>query len=189
MKLMAPATRLRRRWEEGQRNVKTLHLELQQQGYPGAFRSLYRFVSRWLRELGAAQSAPVPRRVEYAPRQVSIWLSKALDDLPSQPIRDYVTSLLSISPLLAQVRQQILSFKAMMTNRKVEDLDKWLRDSDLLESEPLRQFVRGLRQDYAAVRQAFSSEWSNGQVEGQPGRRFGKSTENDQATDVWPGEF
>ena len=77
----------------------------------------------------------------------------------------------------------------MMTNRKVEDLDKWLGDSELLESEPLRQFVRGLRQDYAAVRQAFSSVWSNGQMEGQPGRRFGKSTENDQATDVWPGEF
>ena len=189
MKLMAPATRLRRRWEEGQRNIKTLHLELQQQGYPGAFRSLYRFVSRWLREPGATQSAPAPRPVEYAPRQVSIWLSKALDDLPSQPIRDYVTSLLSISPLLEQVREQMLSFKAMMTNRRVEDLDKWLGDSELLESEPLRQFVRGLRQDYAAVRQAFCSEWSNGQMEGQPGRRFGKSTKNDQATDVWPGEF
>ena len=54
MKLMAPATRLPRRWQEGQRNVKTLHLELQQQGYPGAFRSLYRFVNRWLRAPGAA---------------------------------------------------------------------------------------------------------------------------------------
>lgn len=140
----------------------TLHLELQQQGYSGAF--------RWLREPGTVQSAPVPRPVEYAPRQASIWLSKALEDLPSQPIRDYVTSLLSISPLLEQVRQQMLSFKAMMTNRRVEDLNKWLRDSELLESEPLRQFVRGLWQDYAAVRQAFRSEWSNRQVEGQVNR-------------------
>lgn len=64
----------------------------------------------------------------------------------------------------------MLSFKAMMTNRRVEDLNKWLRDSELLESEPLRQFVRGLWQDYAAVRQAFRSEWSNRQVEGQVNR-------------------
>jgi len=163
-------TYLRRRWAEGQQNVKTLHLELQQQGYPGAFRSIYRFVSRWLRQPATAQLAATPRPVEYAPRQVSMWLSKALEDLPSQLIRDYVTSLLSISPLLEQVRQQVLSFKEMMTNRRVEDLDGWLGASESLESEPLRQFVRGLRQDYAAVRQAFSSVWSNGQVEGQVNR-------------------
>lgn len=34
----------------------------------------------------------------------------------------------------------------------------------------MRQFVHGLRQDYAAVRQAFSSAWSNEQVEGQVNR-------------------
>jgi hypothetical protein len=34
----------------------------------------------------------------------------------------------------------------------------------------MRQFVRALRQDCKAVRQALSSDWSNGQVEGKVNR-------------------
>ena len=55
----------------------------------------------------------------------------------------------------------------MMAARQVEKLDEWLKTSESSEAESMRQFARGLRQDYAAVRQAFSSKWSNGQVEGQ----------------------
>ena len=57
-----------------------------------------------------------------------------------------------------------------MADKQVEKLDAWLETSESSEAESMRQFVRGLRQDYAAVRQAFSSEWSNGQVEGQVNR-------------------
>lgn len=161
---------LQDQWKKGQHHVKTLHLELQTKGYKGSFRSIYRFVARWLRESDSSEPSAVGKIVEYPPRQVSIWLSKPLEDLPNQPIRDYVTKLLAISGLLDQVRQQALCFRDLMANKEVAKLDEWLATTEALDSEPMRQFVRGLRQDYKAVRQAFSSEWSNGQVEGQVNR-------------------
>lgn len=56
---------LRQRWGEGQRHVKTLHQELHAQGYKGSFRTLYRVVSRYLREEESEQ--PSIRRGDYSP--------------------------------------------------------------------------------------------------------------------------
>ena len=72
--------------------------------------------------------------------------------------------------MLTRVREVALSFKEMMEKKQADKLDSWLTDCEGLGVESLTQFVRGLRQDYAAVRQAFCSEWSNGQVEGQVNR-------------------
>lgn len=159
---------LGRRWSEGQRHVRTLHQELQAQGYGGSFRTLYRVVSRFLGE--TEPSRPTVRRVEYSPRQVSCWLARPTDEWPTQSVNEYMNALLSACPVLKQVRELALSFKALMAAKQADKLDEWLGRCVDLGQEALCQFVRGLRQDYGAVRQAFSSEWSNGQVEGQVNR-------------------
>ena len=69
-----------------------------------------------------------------------------------------------------RVREVALSFKEMMAKKQADKLDRWLTDCEGLGVASLTQFVRGLRQDYSAVRQAFCSEWSSGQVEGQVNR-------------------
>lgn len=159
---------LRRRWSEGQQHVRTLHQELQAQGYEGSFRTLYRVVSRFLRE--AEPSQPTVRRVEYSPRQVSCWLAQPTDEWPTQLVKDYMNALLEACPILKQVRELALSFKALMEAKQADKLDDWLSRCVALNQDALCQFVRGLRQDYAAVKQAFCSAWSNGQVEGQVNR-------------------
>lgn len=161
---------LRQRWQEGQQHLDTLRTEVCQLGFEGSRSAVYRLVSQWPRGEKVIPVEPLVRPIEYAPRQVSIWLSKPLEELPNDLIRAYLTKLIGSSPLLAQVRQQALAFKTMMADKQVEKLDEWLETSESSEAESMRQFVRGLRQDYAAVRQAFSSEWSNGQVEGQVNR-------------------
>ena len=159
---------LRRRWGEGQRHVKTLHRELQAQGYTGSFQTLYRVVSRFLHE--AEPTQPTVRRVDYSPRQVSCWLARPMDELPTEPVKNYLNSLLESCPILKQVRELALCFKQLMETKQADKLDDWLCRCFALNQESLSQFVRGLRQDYAAVKQAFCSEWSNGQVEGQVNR-------------------
>lgn len=133
-----------------------------------SFRTLYRVVSRFLRDPEPAQ--PTVRRIDYSPRQVSIWLSRPTEELPSQPVKDYLITLLRVCPELQVVRDLSLSFKQLMESKQVDQLDEWLARCESTGFDALRQFVRGLRQDYAAVRQAFCSEWSNGQVEGQVNR-------------------
>ena len=55
----------------------------------------------------------------------------------------------------------------MLAEQRGEDLEAWLiqaKDSGLPE---FKKMANGIRLDHAAVKAAFSSEWSNGQVEAQ----------------------
>ena len=55
-----------------------------------------------------------------------------------------------------------------MKDKSATGLAKWCEEAENVAA--YTGFVRGLRQDYGAVEQAFVSEWSNGQTEGQVNR-------------------
>lgn len=58
----------------------------------------------------------------------------------------------------------------MLKDRQAEALDSWLDRAKACHMTELTSFVNGIRRDYAAVHAAFSSEWSNGIVEGHGNR-------------------
>jgi transposase len=58
----------------------------------------------------------------------------------------------------------------MLAERRDKDLDRWLLQAEHSGLAELKSFAQGIRRDYAAVRAAFSSSISNGQVEGQVNR-------------------
>jgi transposase len=58
----------------------------------------------------------------------------------------------------------------MLAERRGTDLDAWLAQAKHSGIAELKSFAQGIRRDYAAVRAAFSSPWSNGQVEAQVNR-------------------
>jgi transposase len=51
-----------------------------------------------------------------------------------------------------------------------ERLDAWLNDAQQCVLHAMQRFVRTLRQDIDAVRNALTERWSNGQTEGQINR-------------------
>jgi transposase len=55
----------------------------------------------------------------------------------------------------------------MLSERRDLDLDAWLVQAEHSGIAELKGFSQGLRCDYSAVRAAFYSRWSNGQVEAQ----------------------
>ena len=55
----------------------------------------------------------------------------------------------------------------MLAEHREADLDAWLTQAERSGLPEFKKMVNGMRQDYAAVKAAFSSEWSNGQVEAQ----------------------
>jgi transposase len=63
--------------------------------------------------------------------------------------------------------QLVRPFVAMLAERRVEDLESWLRQAAHSQLPELKRFARGLRRDETAVQAAFSSDLSNGQTEGQ----------------------
>jgi len=58
----------------------------------------------------------------------------------------------------------------MVRQRAAEQLPAWLRAAARSELKEFVGFARGLNEDYEAVRNALSYEWSNGQLEGQVNR-------------------
>lgn len=62
------------------------------------------------------------------------------------------------------------AFVSMLAERRGTDLDAWLVQAKHSGLAELKSLAQGIRRDYAAVRAAFSSPHSNGQVEGQVNR-------------------
>ena len=55
----------------------------------------------------------------------------------------------------------------MLAERREAELDSWLTQAEHSRLPEFKKMANGIRQDYAAVKAAFSSAWSNGQVEAQ----------------------
>ncbi len=58
-------------------------------------------------------------------------------------------------------------FVTMLAERRDQDLDDWLTQAKQSGIREIKSFAHGIRRDYAAVKAAFTSLWSQGQVEAQ----------------------
>ncbi len=58
----------------------------------------------------------------------------------------------------------------MVVNRQVEVLPRWLQEAEQSGIAELRSLAAGLYRDYDAVRAALTTQYSNGQAEGQVNR-------------------
>ncbi len=70
----------------------------------------------------------------------------------------------------ATMCQLAMRFRGVLRSGDVGKFERWLRDAHSSGIYGLRRFARTLRRDLAAVRNAITEPWSNGQVEGQINR-------------------
>jgi transposase len=70
-------------------------------------------------------------------------------------------------PDLERAYQLSQDFVMMLAERRGADLDAWLTQAEHSGLPEFKKMAKGIRLDYAAVKAAFSSEWSQGQVEAQ----------------------
>jgi transposase len=68
------------------------------------------------------------------------------------------------------MRALAMRFRGILRGGDVEKLTAWLHDADRSALYGIRRFVHTLRHDLAAVRNAITESWSNGQTEGQINR-------------------
>jgi len=163
---------LSQRWQEGCENASQLYREIQNQGYAGS-RGL---VARWCRSLRPAvmNLETHPQKQHSATRPLSpknaSWLMvKPKEDLSSTE-QQLLERLLNASEQISVAYQLGVHFSSMLRERQGLDIEAWLKEVTASGIDSLIRFTVGLRQDLAAVTAAFSSPWSNGQVEGQVNR-------------------
>jgi transposase len=162
---------LKQRWEEGCHNALRLFAEIQEQGYTGSVNLVERYVKPW-REKQQSQLCP-HREVPPSSRCVLWWLlghyTKTDPDLRTKQIA-FIQQLCQLCPEIQTAQELAVRFQKMVKQRCLADFDTWLEDAVSSSIVELQTFAQGLRQDYEAVSAALSSEYSNGQVEGQVNR-------------------
>ncbi len=172
---------LEARLAEGCQNALQLWREIKEKGYPGSHRQ----VSKWMgkRRPGAQQAidndatrsssntiAALPSVMDQLPsaRQLAWLVMRPAEQLPEKEAE----LLLRIqgNGTVKQVYALAQQFIQLLQTRQAEQLDTWLQACKTAEIPMMQSFATRIEQDYAAVRAALETEWSNGQTEGQVNR-------------------
>jgi transposase len=173
---------LEERWLAGCTNASQLWREIKGQGFSGCLglvglwasepRKLLPAPQRYSRQQPETMQPPLIRQTRPVPwsAQRASWLiildKEKLDD-EEQAAR---SRLLEADPQVVTVDRLAQQFIQMVKERSGQGLDQWLLDAIDSGIKSLKSFANGLRSDLAAVRNALSMPWSNGQVEGQINR-------------------
>lgn len=168
---------LHHRWSEGCRNAQQLWREIKEQGYPGTHRMITRYIAR-LRSSGAEMR--LPPAINSAggktalfktpsTKRVAWWLLQSPEDLKLEQ-RAFLEQFINLCPEAEKIQELGQKFRAMIRERLEPNFDDWMKVGHESEIKELENFVKGIKQDRAAVRAALKFEWSQGQVEGQVNR-------------------
>lgn len=177
---------LGQRWKAGSRNASQLWREIRKMGYPGTRRQ----VSRWAYERRKRPAPTTPKKYLESSLQGASMLSPIKEPLkrPRLPVArrlvwlfllpchkletqdlDLRTHLLA-HPVWAQACSLAHEFQRLVSDRQLQAFDRWLQKCESCQIPELHNFAMGIEKDIAAVEAAISSNWSNGQTEGQVNR-------------------
>ena len=167
---------------EGCRNAMLIWRELRARGFTGG-RNIVAAAFAQLRGADADGDAPhaattvvtavrtiAPPSIRRACAWVLGWEKRKLTEDERSDRRCFVETLCRIEPAVAEGRSLALQFLALVRNRDFEGFDRWLPQARACAVPDMQRFASGLEADLPAVRAAFSSPWSSGQVEGQINR-------------------
>lgn len=167
---------LRERWDAGEHNAQALWREIRAQGYSAGDEQVRRVVNLWRADPhhpgGQRSTAAVPAKAEvatYSAHKTRWLLWKPLTDLSEAEAR-YVATLQQLCPQIAQAQDLLLQFRTLLQDRDSACFDRWLERCEQAAIAEVVGFAQGLRRDYAAVKAACCSPWSQGQVEGHVNR-------------------
>jgi len=173
-------------WQQGCRNSVQIYDEIKTRGYSGSTSLLRNFLASVRKKHGEAGSAetltfdasthaieipadlPPKARVmrRMSPTRAS-WLIVSQKERLNEQQRKYVEQIRQGHPDLEMAYQLGQGFVMMLAEQRGGDLDTWLTQAEHSGLPEFKKMAKGIRLDYAAVKMAFTSLWSNGQVEAQ----------------------
>jgi len=160
---------LRKRWSEGETRHMQLWREVKEQGYTGSPSSIYRLVCKYPKDT-TLKDLPTPLKIKvWSARKVCMLLNKPFESLNEEK-QNFLRVFYKLCPSANIASQLARKFKEMTDKLRRKKLDGWIESAKESNIPALKNFARGLLQDYDAVKAAVSLKWSNGQVEGQVNR-------------------
>lgn len=162
---------LKQRWDAGCHNAAQLFREMKARGFSGGYTSVWEAVHGLRVQTYGERGRASPPRVPSS-YSVACWLQGHLSTKPEAQgyQKAFVEHLCQLAPPLREAQVLAQQFAQIVRGRQPSELSAWLEQAQHSPCAELQLFGLGLRQDLAAVTAALSSEWSNGQTEGQVNR-------------------
>ena len=166
---------LHRRWAEGCQNASGLWREIKEQGFAGARGAVTRYVRLRMRDphqitqqyQRRTQLPAIKMPLPSARRAAWLFLKDPAELTAEEKL--FIDELLESSSEIKQAVTLTKQFQELVKTRNSDFLEQWLASAEGLSAK-WKNFVKGLRQDGAAVKAALTTDWSNGQTEGQVNR-------------------
>jgi transposase len=174
------------RWQQGCTNGLQLYDEIKALGYPGSEALLRMFLAELRKKHQEAGSAsaltieastqaieippslpPKPRITRRLSATRASWLFVSQPGKLNEKQKQHVGQIRAGHSDLERAYQLSQDFVMMLADRREADLDTWLTQAAHSGLPEFKKMANGIRLDYAAVKAAFSSLWSQGQVEAQ----------------------
>ena len=166
---------LDRRWSEGCQTASGLWREIKEQGFTGPAAALIRYVRNRMGDKNQIKvqykrrrKTPTFRFVFPSSKKAAWLLLKDERELSKEEVH-FVPEVLKTSEEINRAVSLTKRFREMIKRKDVTQLEKWLTDAEVC-GRKWKNFACSLRQDLSAVKSALTSEWSNGQTEGQVNR-------------------
>lgn len=145
----------KRFYEDHIHSSVTLLKELKQMGYSGCHKT----VSLYIRSWRSPDESPC-----RLPHWKSLYYLLKKEDRACNPQEQLWRKVMNECAPLPELLAAQTSFNKALKTRDVTLLNRWLKQETSIKE--LRQFIRGLQQDYTAVVNAFNEKWHNGITEG-----------------------
>jgi transposase len=168
------------RWQQGCRNSVQIYDEITTRGFKGSAPLLRIFLADLRKKHQEAGSAhvlrldtctqaieipdslpPLPRVTRRMSSTRASWIFVSQLEKLDQKQRKLIEQIRKAHPDLEAAYQLGQGFVMMLAERRGADLDTWLTQAEHSILPEFKKMAKGIRLDYAAVKAAFSSEWSN----------------------------
>lgn len=162
---------LRRRWNEGCGNARQLYREICQLGYLGCYQTVVHFLKIWRIDLPEKDRLRIQLKTFRIPtaREIKWWLLGNKPPKDEENLRFLELFTQRQSEVMRTV-QQIREFQQILKNGTETEYENWKLKVKAEGSPEMKNFVFRLTKDEESVKGAITTEWSNGQVEGQVNR-------------------
>lgn len=148
--------------------LKTLWVELQEQGYKAAYSTFADALLYYGIRIGKKatyKKGPPHQGSFFKPSKAAILFLTAENKLTEME-RCLIEKICRASAQLSGTLSLVRSFRYLMRNKQGPRLKKWIKLAQGAGIKEIASFATGLLTDYSSIENSISLKWSNGPVEG-----------------------
>lgn len=136
-------------------------------GYDGSYSALRRFLEPYRANKKKQLSQQLINRISRT--ELTHWIWAGFNTLENEK-QKIIQKCQILYPFIEAIEKTVQTYRMLFQNRDVDALIDWINTQLANKNSPFYSYSLGLRLDLAAVKNAFTSPYSNGVLEGQVNR-------------------